>query len=403
MKTALFDNKKLRFGILLLICILSGAEVDIFTPSMPDIQHFFAITPAEIALTISVNFIAYCVCTFFVGPLGDKLNRRMVMNAGLLIFLLGSILCVFSPSFTWLLIGRALQGIGMSAPAILNIAILVDDYPPEKQAKVLGLLNGSVTAAMAFAPVLGSWVNQQFSWRGNFQVLLWISVLSLIGSFLTVNSKPGNKSISLSPKAYWPLLCNRELMLLVGTMSFMSATYWSFVGLSSILYIEGFGVSVTQFGYYQGALCGIFAIGSFLLPKFLSWFTEAQCMRWSLQLCYASLGLVLLLAMWNVSSPMMITMVMVIYSIAVICPCNILYPRTLKVIENSEARAGAMVNGLRLLITGVSISIMSTLYDGTFRSIGLGIAINLSFALLCVRGLGLVSKSEEVSIKAESV
>jgi len=306
----------------------------------------------------------------------------------LLIFLMGSLLCVWSNSFTGLLLGRLLQGIGMSAPAILDIVILIDDYPPKQQAKMMGLLNGAVTAAMAFAPLLGSYVNQYFGWRGSFQVLLILSIIALVGSYLTVNPKPGDKQISLSPKAYWPLLCHRELLLLIGTMCFFSATYWSFVALSSLLYIEALGVSVQHFGFYQGTLCGLFSLGSFLMPKLMTWFTEAQCMRVSLGVCLGSFALLLMLAGINVQSPWLITLAMCLYSVGMIVPCNVLYPRILKVIENSEVRAGALVNSLRLLVTSLAVSLISYFYDGSFRALGLGIGFTLGLGLLCIRILG---------------
>lgn len=114
-------KSKVRFFIILLISILAGAEVDIFIPSFPELQEFYQLTPFMVQLTMSVNFIAYCICSLFAGTLGDKYNRRNVILINLAMFVFGSACCVFAVNFWVLIMGRFLQGAGMAGPAVLAI------------------------------------------------------------------------------------------------------------------------------------------------------------------------------------------------------------------------------------------------------------------------------------------
>src|SRR5262245_57599395 len=130
---------------ILFIQILCGMEMDLFIPSFPELQKVFDLSPAMVQMTISTNFIAFCICSLFAGNLGDKFNRRIILLLGLCIFVIGSIFCVTAFNYSLLIVGRILQGIGISAPAILSFPVLLEDYSKEKQPGVMGIINGVKT------------------------------------------------------------------------------------------------------------------------------------------------------------------------------------------------------------------------------------------------------------------
>ena len=82
------------FLTILMISILAGTEVDLFIPSFPELQRVFNLSPFLMQLTLSINFIAYCICALFAGALGDRHSRRTVILISLWIFILGSLMCV---------------------------------------------------------------------------------------------------------------------------------------------------------------------------------------------------------------------------------------------------------------------------------------------------------------------
>src|SRR4051812_1297398 len=109
-----------RFFTVLMICILAGAEVDLFTPSFPELQRIFHLSPFMVQFTLSANFVAYCICSLFAGTLGDRYSKRSVILVSLGVFTLGSLLCVSALNYSTLIIGRILQGAGISGPAVLG-------------------------------------------------------------------------------------------------------------------------------------------------------------------------------------------------------------------------------------------------------------------------------------------
>ncbi len=370
-----------RFITIVFIDILSGVEVDLFIPSFPELQRVFDLSPFSVQLTLSINFVAYCLCSLFAGTLGDRYNRRHVMLGSLVIFVLGSFCCVFAPNFPVLLLGRLLQGIGMAGPAVLAYVLIADEYPIEQQPAILGIYNGIFNLSVAFAPVVGSYVNLYFNWRGNFVVILALGVISLAMGYFAIPNRKSDPTISLTLKSYWPLLTSTKLMAYVLGMCFLGISYWVFVGMAPILYMEDMGVELNHFGFYQGAIAGVFSLVSILSPKILAAYGQKKCLAYSEILCGLSAVGILLIAVFGIDQPMIITGAMVILASVVVFPFNILYPLSLEVLENSKARTAALINAGRLLLTALALLVVSYLYAGTFLPIGITIFASTSISL----------------------
>jgi DHA1 family bicyclomycin/chloramphenicol resistance-like MFS transporter len=193
------------FITILIMEILGGAEVDIFVPSFPDLQRTFNLSPFIVELTLAVNLTAHCLTSLIVGNLGDRYGRRPIILIGLGVFIVGSVFCIFSTAYWQLLFGRFLQGAGISAPVVLSYLVIADQYSAAKQQQLMGVLNGALTLGMAFAPVVGSYVNTFFHWQGNFVLLLILSLICLGLGIIFLPKGVKNPNISLSLREYKPV------------------------------------------------------------------------------------------------------------------------------------------------------------------------------------------------------
>src|SRR5690554_3164340 len=100
------------FLTVLFLSVLSGAEIDLFVPSFPKLQEIFDLTPSEVTLTLGINLVAHCVTSLIIGHLADCYGRKPVLLWGIIIFLIGTICCIFAQNYWTLLFGRFLQGLG---------------------------------------------------------------------------------------------------------------------------------------------------------------------------------------------------------------------------------------------------------------------------------------------------
>jgi DHA1 family bicyclomycin/chloramphenicol resistance-like MFS transporter len=374
-----------KFATILFIQILCGMEMDLFIPSFPELQKVFHLSPVMVQLTISANFMAFCICSLFAGALGDKYNRRTVLISGLLIFVLGSVVCVTAPNFVVLILGRILQGIGISAPAILSFPVLLEDCSADKQPGMVGMINGAKTLAMAIAPVIGSFVNLYFNWRANFSLLLGLGMICLIASYFSIPHKLGNNSVSLSLKTYLPLLKSRKYLTFFMGLSFLTAAYWLFAAMAPIIYIEDMGVSLKHFGYYQGSLSFTFAVVCIISPMLFSTFGQKRCLYFGLGLCVISVILLVGLILIETREPLIVTAVLIIFSIAVVFPINILYPISLEVVPHTKGRSAGLGQTMLLLLTASLIETVSYFYNGWFMPIGLAMVLSIMMSLALIQ------------------
>ena len=193
-------SKGLILLTIILMDLLAGMEFDLFSPSFPELQTHFGLTPFWVEALLSINFIGYCISLFFVGSLADRYGRKPIIVMGLITFIIGSLLCLGAHTYLFLLIGRFFQGVGIAAPAILSFLIIADLYSLKKQQFLFAILNGIMSASVGIAPVIGSYVSLYFHWQGNFTALLLLGVATLLMTFLFIpNAKaPSIKSPFLS-------------------------------------------------------------------------------------------------------------------------------------------------------------------------------------------------------------
>ncbi len=366
---------------ILIMGILGGAEVDIIVPSFPDLQRSFNLSPFMVELTLAVNLTAHCLTSLIVGNLGDRYGRRPIILIGLGVFVVGSVFCIFSSSYWQLLFGRFLQGAGISAPVVLSYLVIADKYSTSRQQQLMGVLNGALTLGMAFAPVVGSYVNMFFHWQGNFVLLLILSLVCLVLGFVFLPKGVKNPEISLSLREYKPILHSKVAFYYILTIILALQSYWVFIGMSPIFYMEDLNVSLKDFGFYQGALAVTFSIGSFSSGFFLKKFGQKNCFFFSACLLVAFTMMLPILMLFNVKDPVIITAVMLLQSIGIIMPINIFWPLMLEVIPGGKGRLAAVAVGSRLIVTALSLQATSFFYDGTFRSLGvaMGVLMTLTF------------------------
>jgi EmrB/QacA subfamily drug resistance transporter len=110
------------------------------------------------------------------GSLGDRLGRRRVFQAGVVLFTLASLLCAIAPTVELLIFARMIQGIGGALLTPGSLAIIQASFRPADRARAIGAWSGLGGVATAFGPLLGGWLIAAISWRAIFLINLPIGV-----------------------------------------------------------------------------------------------------------------------------------------------------------------------------------------------------------------------------------
>lgn len=352
---------------LLISIFLAGMEVALFTPSFPELIHAFNLSTMEVQLTISVNFLSYCISSLYVGAMGDRFGKRPVVLWGLVVFIAGSILCVMAPTFSLIVFGRFLQGVGMASPAVLSYIVIMDVTPPEKQAGRLGVMNGIITISMAAAPLIGSFVAMHYGYFGNFMVLLLLGILAFVMNYFFVpETGVKNMHVKIQLRSYLPLFKSKEYIRLFFTICLLVTSYWTFIAISPILYMESMGVPLSQFGFYQGAVLIFFSSTSLLSPIILKHVNHNKCLRVCLSLMVVFSLLMCVMSVLIKDTPWAISFLMALYIVPFVLPFNLLYPKAIGLLENAQGKAAALINFGRLSFSATGVQAISYVYTGTF-------------------------------------
>jgi multidrug resistance protein len=114
------------------------------------------------------------------GKFADIVGRKTTFVVGMFLFLIGSVLCAFSPSMTFLIISRAIQGIGAGSLMTVSFTITGDIFKPVERGKFMGIFSALFTITSVVGPIIGGIFVQYLSWRFIFLINLPIGLASLI-------------------------------------------------------------------------------------------------------------------------------------------------------------------------------------------------------------------------------
>lgn len=128
-------------------------------------------------LLITMIFLGLGFGPLVWGPLSDSLGRKPMVYMGFGLFIFASFICVNAMSLEMMVLGRILQGIGLSAPRTISIAIIRDMYSGDYMARIMSFVTVVFILVPVVAPALGKFVLDYYNWHGIFYIQVAISIL----------------------------------------------------------------------------------------------------------------------------------------------------------------------------------------------------------------------------------
>lgn len=132
----------------------------------------------DIQLVITMLFLGLMAGQLFAGPLSDHFGRRPVVHIGYALFTIGSVLCIFAQSYSTMIAGRILQGVGAACPRIVTMAIVRDGYSGREMARIMSIVMMIFIMVPAIAPALGEVILLVGTWHTTFTILMLVGLLS---------------------------------------------------------------------------------------------------------------------------------------------------------------------------------------------------------------------------------
>jgi len=157
--------------------VLMGAlDIAIVGPALPAIQAAFGVDGRGLSWVFNIYILFQLMGAPLMAKLSDRHGRRAVYMLNIALFALGSVIVAFSPSFTVLLMGRAIQAFGAGGIFPVASAVIGDTFPAESRGRALGLIGAVFGLAFLLGPLVGG-VLLQWSWHWLFLVNIPVAVI----------------------------------------------------------------------------------------------------------------------------------------------------------------------------------------------------------------------------------
>ncbi|MFT4943446.1 MAG: DHA1 family bicyclomycin/chloramphenicol resistance-like MFS transporter [Flavobacteriales bacterium] len=164
---------------------VTALAIDALLPALDVIGIDLGIVlQADNQLLITMIFLGLGLGPLLFGPLSDAIGRKPSVYMGFTVFLMASMLCVKATSLEMMILGRILQGIGLSAPRTICIAIIRDLYEGDYMARVMSFVTIVFLLIPIIAPAMGKFVLDRYNWQAIFYVQAAISVFVTIWFWL---------------------------------------------------------------------------------------------------------------------------------------------------------------------------------------------------------------------------
>ncbi|HEY3722192.1 MAG TPA: MFS transporter [Acidimicrobiia bacterium] len=227
----------------LLVIVLDNSIVNVAIPTLIDQLHA---TNSQVQWMVDSYTLVFAGLLLTMGALGDRYGRRGALQAGFVVFGLGSLASALVNTADQLIATRAFMGIGGALIMPATLSIITNVFPSNERGKAIGVWAGTAGLGVALGPLTGGFLLEHFYWGSIFLVNIPIVFFGLIAGFFLIPTSKDPSAPRLDP----------------------FGAVLSITGLSALLY--GIIEAPTD-GWGSSTIIGAFGIGVVLIATFVWW------------------------------------------------------------------------------------------------------------------------------------
>ncbi len=223
---------------------------------------------ADNQLLVTMIFVGLGIGPLIFGPLSDSQGRKPIVYIGFVIFILASFICVYATSLEMMVLGRILQGVGLSAPRTISIAIIRDMYEGDYMARIMSFVTVVFILIPVVAPALGKFILDHYDWQSIFYIQIVFSLLVSIWFWKRQKETlTQEKRISFSHRiilnGFKEIFQQRRTIAFTLISGFVVGSFLVYLSSSQQIFQEQYGLK-DEFPYIFAGLAVVFGISIFL-------------------------------------------------------------------------------------------------------------------------------------------
>lgn len=231
-------STRLLMMVLSLSVLVGAITSDLVNPVLPLISKDLEASKSQVSWIVSGIALVLAIGVPIYGRISDFFELRKLYIFAIMILASGSLLCAIAPNLPLLVLGRMVQGAGMSAIPVLSIIAISKVFPQGKRGGALGIIAGSIGVGTAAGPIFGGVVGQYLGWNALFWFTFLLAIMIVIGAYYALPTiKPAesvgsNKNFDFIGGLFLGLTVG---LLLFGITQGETSGFSSFSSLTSLI------------------------------------------------------------------------------------------------------------------------------------------------------------------------
>lgn len=264
---------------------LNALSIDIMLPALPNIGAEFAIANENDRQLVVVSYLlTFGVAQLFYGPLTDALGRRSVLIWSLILYAIGTLLCVAANSFTLFLLARALQGLGAAATRVVSSAVVRDLTEGRRMAQIISMAMAAFMIVPIVAPGLGQLILFIAPWHWIFGALLIYAGVILVWAVVRLPETlplERREPFRLGPALalYARVASNRQTFGYTLASTFAASCLVAYVSSSQQIFVDVFDLGAA-FPLAFASVAVVMSVGNILNSRIVMRFGMRRIGHW---------------------------------------------------------------------------------------------------------------------------
>jgi len=365
------------------LAALGALATNIILPAFPNMALELGTSVKDLSATLGTFFVAFAIGQLFVGPLSDRFGRKWLVLSGLIVFVIGSAICILATDLPQLVIGRVVQALGVCATSVLSRAIARDLFEGDALARTLSLIMVAMAAAPGFSPLLGGVLNKVLGWRATFGVVAGLALLMGIHYLMRLGEthqieRRMNLSVAVIVRSYWQLLIDRKFIAPAFPVSLVIGSLYMFFAMAPAILMEGFGFSSFELAlFFASTVFVVFGAG-FMAPRMARRWGTVVAARSGIFI--ALLGSIALLVGRQDATYFSVALTVYLLGMGMINPLGTAI--TLQPFGQKAGAASALLGFLQMGCAAVAIGVASVLPLSIYVGFCIVLTINQALALI---------------------
>lgn len=253
---------------------LASLSIDALLPGLDDIAKTIGIAdPKNNQLLVTMIFLGMGVGQLISGPLSDSLGRKPIIYLGFTVFALSSLVCIYSTSMEMMIVGRFLQGIGLSAPRTVSTAMVRDQFVGDYMAKIMSFVTVIFILAPIVAPSFGKLMLNSFGWQSIFSSQLIFGLFVVIWMWQrqpeTLKNEHRKKiTISLFTDGIKEFVKHKQSIIFTFVSGLILSAFMVYLSSSQQIFQVQYGL-VEEFPFIFSGIAIVIGLSTFLNGKWV--------------------------------------------------------------------------------------------------------------------------------------